>query len=123
MDLYTTFTLIAEASIVLYVEGNVFDNNFVLTEEYDKWSAETFNSDTPWVTFTNEDISIENMNYMIASCCDYSYDFGMDMPYTVDGLLWMYGLAMEQEMREDLHEKFNSMMLNKQMMLSNENNY
>lgn len=114
MDLYNTFTLVAETSIVLYVEGNVFDNNFDLAEEYDKWSQETFNSDTPWTTFTDQDISIENMNVMISAAYDYSYDSGQEFPYTVDGLLWMFGLAMEQEMREDLHEKFDSMMRFKQ---------
>ena len=114
MDIHERFTMIADASIVLYVEGNVFDNNFVLEDEYYNWSQELFNSDTLWITFTNEDISIENMNYMIATCCDYSYNTGEQMPYTVDGLLWMYGLAMEQDMRESLREKFDTMMLFKQ---------
>ena len=114
MDLYNTFTQAAEDSIVAYVEGNVFDNNFIVEDQYYAWSQETFNSDTPWCSFTNDDISIENVNYMRAASYDYSFGSGIEMPYTVDGLLWMYGLAMEQEMREELRVIFDARMKNKQ---------
>jgi len=114
MDLYNTFAQTADSLMAVYILDNAFDNNFDLAHEYDKWSEEAFNTNIPWTSFTNEDITIENMNYMIATACDYSYDSGIQMPYDVEGLLWMYGLAMEQEMRSTLQDKFNLLMRSKQ---------
>ena len=53
MDLPETFTLNATASLVFYVEGNDFDNNFSVADEYGKWYQETLNSDTLWCQFTD----------------------------------------------------------------------
>jgi hypothetical protein len=114
MDLYETFNLNATASLVFYVEGNDFDNNFIVTDEYDKWYQETLNSDTLWCQFTDNDLTISNANYLIEMCFDYSYDIGMEMPYTIDGLLWMYGLYMEREIHDSLYESFETLMKEKQ---------
>ena len=118
MDLPETFTLNATASLVFYVEGNDFDNNFSVADEYGKWYQETLNSDTLWCQFTDNDLTISNANYLIEKCFDYSYDMGVEMPYTIDGLLWLYGLYMEREIHESLYESFETLMKDKQDRLA-----
>jgi len=114
MDLLEAFTLHAQESMNSYVKETHFDNNFVLEDEYTTWVEYTFSSDTPWCIFTDRDISISNMNLMLEMCYEYSYEMEMDMPYDVKGLLWMYGHAMEKEMRSTLFDDFSSLMLEKQ---------
>lgn len=114
MNLSENFREKTKASIETYVSSHTFDNNFVLADEYYKWYEETLNSDTPWTSYTNTDITIENVNHMIEICYIYSYDSGIEMPYDISGFLWMYGLAMEQDMRETLCEQFDDLMIQKQ---------
>lgn len=113
MELLDTFTLNAHAHMFSYVENNVFDNNFVLANEYYNWSQEAFNSDTPWCQIT-EQLSIANVDILLETFRDYIYEFEIDTPYNVAGLIWIYGLAMERDMRHLLYESFETLMKEKQ---------
>jgi len=117
MDLYETFMLNTTATMVFYVEGNDFDNNFILEDEYGKWYQETLNSESLWCQFTDNDLTISNANILMGACYDYSYDVGMEMPNSIDALIWMYGLYLEREMRDTLYESFDNLMKEKQSRL------
>lgn len=122
MELLDIFTLNAHAHMFSYVENNVFDNNFVLADEYYNWSQEAFNSDTPWCQIDSNNhimnndviVNITNMNTLLETFRDYVYAFEIDTPYNVSALIWIYGLAMEREMREILYESFETLMKEKQ---------
>ena len=121
------FLLNAHALMHFHVNGTDFDNNYNVTEEYQHWVNETFNSDTPWYVLQDSDVTPSNMNALLVTGGHYCNHFEMNSAESLSDLLWYYGVAMEYEKHDELYESFVELMKLKQeslqMVETSQNNY